>query len=54
MAAWEIGWYWLEAGETSDYWVSWEGTRQGLQFIMAEPRDDRTRLDTTSRGIVTR
>jgi hypothetical protein len=37
-AAWEAGWYWLGAGESSQYWVSWGDTPQGLQFIVADPR----------------
>lgn len=38
MAAWEAGWYWLEAGASDTFWISWGDTWQGLQFIAAEPR----------------
>jgi len=37
-AAWEAGWYWLDAGQSGEYWVSWGDTPQGLQFITADPR----------------
>lgn len=50
--AWEAGWNWLGEGEAGNYWVSWGGAPQGLQFIMAEPRGGNARLDTSSRGIV--
>ncbi|GGS93020.1 hypothetical protein [Streptomyces violaceus] len=49
--AWEAGWYYLGAGETGTYWVSWGDTWQGLQFIAADPRGGTTRLHVESHGI---
>jgi hypothetical protein len=52
VAAWESGWYWLAAGQSDTYWVSWGDTWQGLQFIMAEPRGGgQTQMYVTSYGI---
>jgi hypothetical protein len=50
--AWETGWYYLNEGQSGEYWVSWGGTPQGLQFITAEPRGGNARLDTTTHGLV--
>jgi hypothetical protein len=49
--AWESGWYWLGAGQSGTYWVSWNDTWQGLQFILAEPRGAATRMDVVNHGI---
>lgn len=52
MAAWEIGWNWLAAGQSGTYWVSWDDTWQGLQFIMAEPRGGgQTQMYVVGHGI---
>lgn len=52
MAHWEAGWYWLAAGQSGEYWVSWGDTPQGLQFIMAEPRGSANAiLYTVSQGL---
>jgi hypothetical protein len=53
-AAWETGWYWLGAGQSGTYWVSWGDTWQGLQFIAAEPRaSSMNRMDVIGQGIRT-
>jgi len=51
--AWEAGWYWLPAGGSDTYWVSWGDTWQGVQFIAAEPRGvgQDPKMDVTSYGI---
>jgi hypothetical protein len=50
--AWEAGWYWLAAGESTTHWVSWGDTWQGLQFIVPEPRGGgEARFDVVSYGI---
>jgi hypothetical protein len=53
-AAWEAGWYYLKAGEAGTYWVSWDDTWQGLQFIATEPRGPgQAQVYVTSYGIQT-
>lgn len=51
--AWEIGWYYLAAGQSGDYWVTFPADAWvGLQFIAAEPRGPaQTRMDVESYGI---
>lgn len=52
MAAWEAGWYYLAAGASNTYWVSWGDAWQGLQYVMAEPRGSgQSRLHVTAYGI---
>lgn len=51
--AWEAGWYYLGAGASDTYWVSWGDTWQGLQFIAAEARGNEARLDVVGYGIRT-
>jgi hypothetical protein len=41
-AAWQAGWYYLAPGASSEYWVSWGDTWQGIQFITTEPRSAAT------------
>ena len=49
---WESGWYWLAAGQSGTYWVSWGDTWQGLQFIAAEPRGaGQTQMFVVGHGI---
>ncbi|GAA2694830.1 hypothetical protein [Nonomuraea recticatena] len=36
--AWESGFYYLAAGQSWPYWVSWGDTDQGLQYIVPDPR----------------
>jgi hypothetical protein len=51
MAAWQTGSYWLAAGQSDTYWVSWGDTWQGLQFIVAVPSGGGARMDIISYGM---
>jgi hypothetical protein len=52
VAAWELGTFWLGAGQSSTYWVSWGDTWQGLQFIAALPRGaGEARMDIVGHGV---
>jgi hypothetical protein len=48
--AWEVGWNWLNAGQTGEYWVSWGDTEQGLQYIVPDPRGNDAILYTVALG----